>query len=83
MCFCVQARGAIPIATRGHCRKATEGWIVFRSFKRRGWIVLVLVLVLFHHQHIVHHIHLLGQGDNNALLVLIELNLSTTDKLGN
>ena len=30
MCFCVQARGAIPIATRGHCRKATEGWIVFR-----------------------------------------------------
>ena len=27
MCFCVQARGAIPIATRGHCRKATEGWI--------------------------------------------------------
>ena len=31
MCFCVQARGAIPIATRGHCRFATEGWIVFRS----------------------------------------------------
>ena len=27
MCFCVQARGAISIATRGHCRKATEGWI--------------------------------------------------------
>ena len=27
MCFCVKARGAIPIATRGHCRKATEGWI--------------------------------------------------------
>ena len=38
---------------------------------------------LFEHQHIVHNIHLLGQSDNYALLVLIELNLSTTNELGN
>ena len=50
---------------------------------RMGRVLPFSVNILLQHQYIVNHIHLLGQSDYDALLVLIELYLSTTDELGN